>query len=150
LALMWPGRVGTLSKIHLTNNIIRSGHGRAQRVFLHFAADQVKNGEPVEVELPPHLVTMIDTYLARYRPLLLAEPSDHLFPARNGGPRSCSTIYGSVTSITRRYVGKPVNPHLFRHITATLFLERRPGDYETVRRTLTHKSLDMAHQHYIG
>ena len=78
--------------------------------------------------------------LARLRVLVPAE----------GGPRSCAPSTRSVTSITRRFVGVPINPHLFRHLTATMFLERRPGDYETVRRTLTHTSLDQAHQSYIG
>jgi integrase len=150
LACMWPGRVGTLSKIHLTKNIVRSGHGRTERVFLHFVAGEIKTNVPVDVELPPHLVAFLDLFLTRYRHLLLGAPSEYLFPARNGGPRSCSTIYRSVTSITRRFVGVPINPHLFRHLTATMFLERRPGDYETVRRTLTHTSLDQAHQSYIA
>lgn len=150
LACMWPGRVGTLSKIHLTKNIRTSGHGRDKRVFLHFLAGEIKNGVPAEVELPPHLVSFLDVFLARYRPLLVRQPSDFLFPAKGGGPRSASTMYGSVTSITRRYVGKPVNPNLFRHFTSTVFLERRPGEYETVRRVLGHTSLDMAHQHYVG
>lgn len=150
LACMWPGRVGTLSKIHLTKNIIRSGHGRTQRVFLHFVAAEIKTGIPVDVELPPHLVSFLDIFLARYRPLLVGEPSEYLFPAKGGGPRTCASIYHSVTSITRRFVGVRINPHLFRHLTATIFLERRQGDYETVRRTLTHRSLDMAHQSYIA
>jgi hypothetical protein len=148
LSLMWPGRVGTLSQTHLTDNIIRSGTGKTQRVFFHYLASQSKTGQSADWEAPPHLVALLERYLKRYRPLLIDEPSEYLFPAKNGGPRSPQTIYHAVTAITRRLVGMPINPHLFRHLTATMFLERRPHDYETVRRTLTHKSLDQAHQSY--
>lgn len=150
MSIMWPGRVGTLSKIHLTRNLIRSGHGRLERMFLHFQESEIKNGVPVDVELPPHLVALVNLYLTRYRPLLLDGPSEYLFPAKNGGPRSSTTIYHGVTKLTHRYVGVKINPHLFRHLMATIFLEQRPGDYETVRRTLAHTSLDMAHQAYVG
>lgn len=150
MALMWPGRVGTLSKIHLTTNLIRSGHGRSERMFLHFTESEIKNGVAADPELPPHLVALVNLYLTRYRPLLLDGPSDYLFPAKGGKPRSSSSIYGAVTKLTHRYVGAKINPHLFRHLTATIYLERRPEDYETVRRTLAHTSLDMAHQAYVG
>lgn len=150
MSIMWPGRVGTLSKIHLTKNLVRSGHGRLERMFLHFQESEIKNGVPVDVELPPHLVALVNLYLTRYRPLLLDGPSEYLFPAKNGGPRSSTTIYHGVTKLTHRYVGVKINPHLFRHLMATIFLEHRPGDYETVRRTLAHTSLDMAHQAYVG
>ncbi len=119
-------------------------------MFLHFQESEIKNGVPVEVELPPHLVALVNSYLTRYRPLLTVQPSDYLFPGSGGGPRSTTAIYDAVTKITHRYVGVRLNPHFFRHLTATVYLERRPGDYETVRRTLAHTSLDMAHQAYVG
>jgi hypothetical protein len=83
LSLMWPGRVGTLSKIHLTKNLVRSGRGRTERMFLHFQKSEIKNGVEVDVELPPHLVALIKLYLNRYRSLLTKQPSDYL----GGGPQ---------------------------------------------------------------
>jgi site-specific recombinase XerD len=53
-----------------------------------------------------------------------------------------------------------MNPHLFRHLAALLYLKEHPGDFETVRRLLKHKKLETtvtfyaqlsnqwAHEHY--
>ena len=40
-----------------------------------------------------------------------------------------------------RELGLKINAHLFRHISALLYLCHHPGDYETVRRVLGHKSV---------
>ncbi|WP_299989758.1 hypothetical protein [uncultured Ruegeria sp.] len=41
-----------------------------------------------------------------------------------------------------------VHPHLFRHFSAKLYLEERPGDFETVRRLLKHKWLQTTMDFY--
>ena len=43
-----------------------------------------------------------------------------------------------------------MNPHLFRHLGAHLFLERHPGSYEEVRRFLGHKKIDTTIENYAG
>ena len=150
IALMWPGRVGNLSKIHLQDNIIRSGAGRGARMFLHFDAESVKNNKDLEVELPPETAHMVDLFIKRYRHLLIQAPSAYLFPHRNGGPRHRGVIWGSVTTITERYIGVAINPHLFRHLGVDLFLKAHPGNYEVARRTLAHSSVDTTTRHYAG
>ena len=46
--------------------------------------------------------------------------------------------------------GLVMNPHLFRHLGAHLFLERHPGSYEEVRRVLGHKNIDTTIENYAG
>jgi integrase len=41
-----------------------------------------------------------------------------------------------------------MNAHLFRHLAGMLFLERQPGEYETVRRLLGHKKLETTMGYY--
>ena len=41
-----------------------------------------------------------------------------------------------------------MNLHLFRHFAGKLYLERHPGDYESVRRLLGHKKLDTTMTFY--
>jgi integrase len=150
LALMWPLRVGNMSAIHLERNIIRTGRGRSARVFLRFAAEEVKNDIALEAELPPPTVQLLNLFVENYRPLLIHEPSLYLFPARDGGSRSPSTLWSIVKKVTRRYVGVAVAPHQFRHIAADFYLRARPGQYEVVRRFLGHQSIDTTTGSYAG
>jgi integrase len=150
LSLVWPARVGNLSKIHLTENIIRSGTGRTARMFIHFDAAMVKNYKDLEAELPPDVAHLVDLFIHRYRHLLVRAPSSFLFPHRDGGPRHRGVIWGAVTKLTERYVGVPVNPHLFRHLAAHFFLKAHPGNYEVLRRTLGHSSIDTTTGNYAG
>lgn len=150
LSLMWPARIGNLSKIHLQHNIIRSGTGRKARMFLHFDAAVVKNNKDLEAELPPGTAHLVDLFIQRYRPLLIQAASSYLFPHRNGGPRHRGVIWDSVTTITQRHVGVPINPHLFRHLGVHLFLKAQPGNYEVAKRALGHSSIDTTTRHYAG
>jgi hypothetical protein len=99
LSLVWPARVGNLSRIHLTKNIIRSGTGRTARMFIHFDAAIVKNHKDLEAELPPDVAHLVDLFIHRYRPKLIQAPSDFLFPHRDGGPRHRGVIWESVTKL---------------------------------------------------
>ena len=43
-----------------------------------------------------------------------------------------------------------MNPHLFRHLVGLLYLEARPGDYESVRLLLGHKNINTTTGFYTG
>jgi integrase len=150
LSIMCPLRVGNMSSIHMDRNIIRSGTGPKARVSLHFEAAEVKNEVDLECELPPTAVRFLNLYVKKYRPLLVHVPSMYLFPARNGGPRLPRTLWQTITKLTARYVGIAINPHLFRHAAAYFHLKARPGEYEVVRRTLGHRSMDTTTRSYAG
>ena len=47
-------------------------------------------------------------------------------------------------------LGWPVNAHLFRHISAKLYLDRRPGEYGVVSRVLNHQSVTTTMRAYTG
>ena len=52
--------------------------------------------------------------------------------------------------LTRDRLGLDVNIHLFRHLAGYLFLKQHPGEYETVRQLLGHKSLKTTIDFYTG
>jgi integrase len=43
-----------------------------------------------------------------------------------------------------------INPHLFRHIAAKLYLDTNPGGYEVVRRVLGQRSINTTTRFYTG
>ena len=43
-----------------------------------------------------------------------------------------------------------MNPHLFRHATAKLYLDGNPGDYESVRQVLGHRAKETTTTFYTG
>ena len=48
------------------------------------------------------------------------------------------------------YLGLDFHPHLFRHAAGKIFLDQRPGEYETVRRILGHRSIQTTTAIYCG
>ena len=58
-----------------------------------------------------------------------------------------------IRTVTKRIhveTGHTVHPHLFRHLSAKIFLTVNPGQYEIVRRMLGHKALSSALDQYTG
>ena len=102
---------------------------------------EVKNGEPVEVDLPQESMRLVKTYLADWRPLVSDTPGDWLFPARGGGHRLPSHLSQEMSRVIFKHIGLRVNAHLFRHLAGMLYLIENPGDYETVRRLLGHRKM---------
>ena len=78
------------------------------------------------------------------------EPNDWLFPGRGRNHKSPAGLSNQITKHLREATGLEVNAHLFRHLTAKLFLEASPGNYEVVRRHLAHQSMDTTTNYYTG
>ena len=135
ILLMVPMRVSNLAGLDLDRSILRTRVKGCSVTHLAVAAEHVKNGIAVEAELPAETVKLLDLYLERFRPLLLAHPSSYLFPNSGGGPKKASALGDQISKFLRRECGLQVNPHLFRHIAAKLFLEAHPGAYGVIRGT---------------
>jgi integrase len=141
-----PIRLENLTEIDLHKQLI----ARGDRVYLVIDGSEVKNGELIDFELPETLVEMLAWYIREHRPLLLRQPSDALFPGKNGGAKSKGLLGDQISKAVRRYTGLPFNPHLFRHAGGKLFLDIYPGQYETVRLILGHKSIATTTGFYAG
>jgi integrase len=141
-----PLRIGNLARIDIRKNLI----GRGKRVYLVFAEGDTKNGEPVDFELPARVIDVVAWYIREYRPYLVRAPTDTLFPGEGSGPKSQEGLGAQIKETVFRFTGLKVNPHLFRHAGAKIFLDQRPGQYEVVRQVLRHRSIETTTSFYSG
>ena len=144
LLLLAPIRIGNLVAIDIDRHLIRVG----KKLHLVIPAEEVKNKTDLEFELPDESAELINWYIKDVR----RAPSDNraLFPGRKGDAKTVSTLRQQIIKVVGKYTGLLVNPHLFRHIGAKLFLDRNPGAYEVIRRVLGHKSMNTTTNFYTG
>jgi integrase len=145
---MAPMRVSNLVQIDLDRNLTRIGPGGAMHIVIE--PEAVKNSEPLDYPLPPQSIELIQRYLEEFRPRLAPVSSTALFPGRSGGPKNANGFAQQISDTIRAYTGMRINPHLFRHIAAKLYLDSNPGGYEVVRRVLTHRSINTTARFYTG
>ena len=141
-----PLRLGNLSRLDMRKNLI----ARGKRVYLVVPEGDTKNGEPVDFELPAETVEIVAWYIRDYRPHLVRAPTDALFPGEGSGPKSAYGLGAQIKAAVFRFTGLKVNPHLFRHAGAKIFLDQRPGQYEVVRQVLRHRSIETTTSFYAG
>lgn len=121
------------------------------RYQLTIPAAEVKNKVDLEFPIPPRIMAMIDLYLETYQPLLTnGHPSTLLFPGRSGQPKHGNALRRNITDVVYKELGLRMNPHLFRHLSALLFLKMNPGQYESVRQLLGHKNIQTTINFYAG
>ncbi len=141
-----PIRIQNLATLDLEQHLVERGN----RLYVLIPGEEVKNGRPYQLELPGEVADLIAWYCTEYRDLLVKRPTTALFPGEQGGPKKPSTLGTQITKRAQTYLGLPVNPHLFRHIAAKLYLDRRPGEYALVSRLLNHKSVATTMRAYTG
>lgn len=139
-----PLRLRNLAALELGRHLVRRG----DRLYLVIEEDETKNRELVDVELPAQTIEIIDWYVRGYR-VHLHGPGDFLFPGEAGAKRTI-TLAGQIRKAVFAQCGLHVNAHLFRHIAAKLYLDRRPGEYEVVRQVLRHRSITTTTNFYAG
>ncbi len=140
LLLMAPIRMSNLIAIRIGEELIRPG-GRTGSYRLVIDPAETKNAEPIEFALPPELSDMIDIYLKQFRPLLSRPDNPYLFAARADGHKVQQTLSQQLKEKLLERLGFKMTPHQFRHLSAWLYLRRRPGEFVTVQKLLGHKNL---------
>jgi integrase len=118
--------------------------------YLSIPAERVKNGVPLDFELPEETATLLREYIDDYRPFLPGSGGNYLFSAGNGGRRCHSTMAIDIKTALRKRAGLNMNAHLFRHAIAKIVIERDPGLAFTISRHLGHKRMDTTMQSYLG
>lgn len=139
-----PLRLRNLAALEIGRHLVRRG----ERLYLVVEEDETKNRELVDVELPEQTIEIIDWYVQGYR-VHLHGPGDFLFPGEAGAKRTI-TLAGQIRKAVFAQCGLHVNAHLFRHIAAKIYLDRRPGEYEVVRQVLRHRSIATTTNFYAG
>jgi integrase len=150
LELVCPLRAENLAGLTRDRHIVRVRPGPESAVHIVIPADEVKNRQTLEFPVPPYVVRLIDLYCKRFRPLLAKGPTQCLFPARNGGPKQPGPLGAQIKAAIFKEIGLTMHVHLFRHFCAFIYLKANPGDYETIRILLGHKTLTTTARFYCG
>src|SRR5262245_8658892 len=117
---------------------------------LELPAGEVKNGTELAFDIPPAVVKMLIEYRDRFAPKIIGHRPTRLFVNVDGSPKNQATVSGLVTTYLRKRAGIVLTPHQFRHVSAKVVLDAGPGEYETVRQFLGHKSIKTTVGAYAG
>jgi integrase len=144
LLLLTGLRAKNLARLELDRHLVPLG----KKLMLIVPAAEVKNGIDLTFDLPTESVELLRWYLKSSR---RAEPGCMaLFLNADGLPKDQDTLAIQINATVKRYLGFTVNPHLFRHIAAHMYLLRNPGGYEVMRRVLGHKRMETTSKFYAG
>ena len=150
ILLAAPIRIGNLAALRLGEHVLFSGPPRAEQLVIVLAGREVKNGMALEFPLPVESARLIRRYVEHHLPELAKLGGGHLFPNASGSGKHPRTLGAQIKAAVRKATGHTVNPHLFRHLGAKLYLDGHPGAYEAVRRVLGHQSIDTTTTFYTG
>jgi len=109
---------------------------------------KMRNGQlnVYKTTVPDFLVPYLEQYLEVWRPILNTKESDHLFLTLNGNPYEQILFGDWIQRGTLKWLGKRVNPHLFRDIVATEVINET-GDYVAAA-TLLNDDPTTVFKHY--
>ena len=141
-----PIRIKNLASLEIDKHVVEQNG----KVYVLIEADEVKNDRHYQMELPKDVADLIAWYCLTYRDLLIDAPTAALFPGENRKPKSPGTLGRQISERIEQRLGLQVNPHLFRHIAAKLYLDRHPGEYGLVSRLLNHSSVATTMAAYTG
>lgn len=148
ILLHCPLRAKNLSEIRLDLNLHRPGDGSA---YLVCESEEVKNRRPIEYEIPPEVLKLIDDHLKTRVPLLCPAGTPWLFPKRDGleaiDPSDLAT---RISKRILKETGLKVNAHLFRHLAVMIYLEANQGAYEAAGRLISHSNTSRTIRVYSG
>ncbi|MBL4871944.1 MAG: hypothetical protein JKY41_00745, partial [Rhodobacteraceae bacterium] len=142
-----PMRVGNLASLNLERHLKPLKVRREHRTHIHIPAHEVKNDVALDYELGHGATALLNLYMEKARPRLLTEPSDFLFPAMNGGPKSSSGMSNLIKATILEHTGLTINAHLFRSIAGKVHSLIQPGDVATLSYVLNN-SLKTAMKAY--
>jgi site-specific recombinase XerD len=127
-------------------------HLKPQRKGVHLviSESETKSRHPVDFKIPEYAMDILRWYMTEYRPHLMHEPTEALFPGRNGKHKTAHTLGVQIKDTVFKFTGHTFNVHLFRHFAGKVFLDQQPGNYEIVRQVLGHKRLDTTTSFYSG
>jgi integrase/recombinase XerD len=140
-----PLRISNFASIQIDHHLVRSG----TYWLLTFEAPEMKNRRPLEFPFPDDLTECLDRYLVHWRPILIGDSrTDQLWVNLNGRPINPKRMYDRITRVTKRHLGLPINPHLFRDCAATSIAIEDPEHVRMAAAILGHASMVTTERHY--
>jgi integrase len=123
--------------------------GKDSEYGIVFGASETKTGKPIEIGWPADLEPQLRRYLDRYRPRLLGRGiSPMLWIGWFGRPMADQIVHHAITGRTRKELGVPINPHLFRDCAVTTIATEDPGHIGIASSLLGHSNTKTTDRHY--
>lgn len=141
-------RGGNLTALEIDRHFITATRRGTSVRSVRIPAQEMKNHEAFEMNLPERTMVLMDEYLRDYRPMLGSEGSPYLFPGCGESRRDSAHFASAISKFVRQETGLEMHVHLFRHVVVKIHLDHHPDDIETPRRFLQHKSTKTTLQHY--
>ena len=140
-----PLRLKNFSALRIGTSLVRENRGWALKI----PKAEVKNKQRLEYSLPDSLLSLLEVYLRRVRPLLASsDDCDAVWLNWTGGPLSYHGIYYSFVRRTKALFGKPINPHLFRACAATSLATDSAAAAQSARPLLGHLRQETTDRYY--
>mgnify|MGYP001600332194 CR=1 FL=1 len=150
LLIVAPMRIQNLAWLEHDRHLVRSRLGTAGVTHLRIPADEMKNHEDYEMELPAESADLLRLFIRDYRPRMGGGADcPWLFPGYSGRRRHPESFSQLLSEFIFEQTGIRMHAHLFRHLAAKIYLDTHPEDVETARRILGHKSLATTMKSYI-
>jgi integrase len=144
-----PLRLQNLAALEFDTHLFMRAGPRAIST-LELPAHEVKNGMELAFDIPTPIAKMLIEYRDRFVPTIIGHRPARLFVNVDGSPKNQATVAGLIMTYLRRRAGIVLTPHQFRHLSAKVVLDAGPGEYETVRQFLGHKSIKTTVGAYAG
>jgi integrase len=114
LLLHVPIRMANLQGLRIGIQLLR---GPKDRMAISVPAHEVKNDVGIEGSLSGETAKLLALYIDHYRPLLVKEESDYLFPGeRPDSPKTYESLRSQIEKVLAQRIGIRFNPHSFRHL----------------------------------
>lgn len=149
-----PLRARSLAALRIGSRLERRG----SEWWVVLPRADTKTHRPLALPLPAALSQPIEQYLARWRPLLLSRQTaygtaavvdgGHLWLGKSGHGLKAKQFHEILARVTRRELGRAVNPHLIRKIAATELAIRDPAHIGVAQRLLDHASPATTEEYY--
>jgi len=149
LPLYAPVRMQNLWNLEFGKHIfLHNGPGAISS--LEIDAGDVKNQTEIAFDIPPHMAKKLAEYRDHILPKVIGRRNDRLFVKADGTAKNQWAVAWLIRTTLRKRLGLQLSPHQFRHLAAKVILDAEPGNFETVRQLLAHKSLRTTVSSYTG
>jgi len=115
-----------------------------------FPAEELKNGLPMEFDIPGPVARMLIEFREQLAPKIVGHRPSHVFVNSDGTLKTKAGVRALIQRYLKRRVGIVFHPHAARHLAGKFILDREPGSHELVKQVLGHTRIQTTVDFYTG